>query len=39
MDALIVEPPNHIQDPSISDGSHIIYMNDHCFTIKIQEKP
>jgi hypothetical protein len=39
LELMSIDAPWGILDPSVSEGSQVIYCNEHCFIIKIQEKP
>jgi hypothetical protein len=39
LDMMVIEPPTSIEDPTVTEGSQVIYSSEHCFVIKIQEKP
>lgn len=39
LELMNIEPAINIRDPSVGEGSEIIYSSEHCFIIKIQQKP
>lgn len=39
MELMAIETPWTILDPTVGEGSQVVYCSEHCFLIRIQEKP